>query len=321
VFAMDGAGHISAHHQTELQKIYWKSALLAQDEDEDEGTLLGGGLAWANGAIFAANDQGVVAALSGSDGKKRWLKELGLPLRSPPRVAGRYVLILTADNQLLCLMQSSGEMVWSHRGMSEMAGKLHDAPPVVRDGMVMVSYSSGETVALDLATGNPLWTENLAGSSQQVDANQFSATSPLMATGLSFAASSQSLTALESETGRRLWERRVPVQTAPWLAGNYLFLQTPEAELLAIRGIDGMIPWITSLKAGADAQEINWYGPVVAAGRIWLSHDNGKLIAFNAKTGEEQLEVEIPSGVMTSPVIAEKAMYLIDSDANLHLLK
>lgn len=321
VFAMDGAGNISAHHVTNINKVYWKSAALAAGDEDEEGTLLGGGLAWANHTLYAANDQGVVAAVNTSDGKTRWVKELKLPLRSPPRVAGRFVILITADNQIITLMQSSGEMVWSHRGMSEISGKLHDAPPAIRDDMVLASYSSGEVTGLDLATGNPLWNDNLAGSGpNSADPSSFSMTSPLMARGLSFSGSSESLVALESETGRRLWERRVPSLHAPWLAGNYLFLQTPDARLVAVRGMDGMMPWIVPLNS-PDDKPTNWHGPVVAGNAIWLVNDRGQLVAFEPQTGKVKRSVEVANDIMTTPVIADQAMYLIDEDAQLYLIK
>lgn len=323
VYAMDGAGYISAHHVSDISKVYWKSSVLVEEEEgEDEGTLLGGGLAWANQTLFAANDQGVVAAISSNDGHKRWVKELKLPLRSPPRVAGRYVLLLTADNQLIALLQSSGEMVWSHRGMNEVSGKLQDTPPAIRDGVVLASYSSGEIAGLDLATGNPLWTDNLAGNGpNSADPATFSTTSPLIAAGLSFAGTSQGLTAFETETGRRLWERRVPVLHAPWLAGNFLFLQTPDNQLLAIRGIDGLMPWIAPLPRREDGDLLQWQGPMVASGLIWMIQNHGALIAYDPQSGKQRHRVEIPDEVFTAPVIADGAMYLIDGDANLHLVK
>lgn len=322
VFAMDGAGVISAHHADELGKIYWQSRLIARGE-EDENALLGGGLAWAGNTLFAVSDEGAVAALNATDGSKRWVKELKLPLRSAPRVAGKLLLVLTADNQLLALRQSSGEMVWSHRGISEIAGKLHTAPPAVRDGTVLVSYSSGEIVALELENGNPLWNDNLAGSGpSSADPATFSTVSPVMANGLSFTGSSAVLAAFESDTGRRLWDRKIASFAAPWLAGNYLFTLTPEAQVAAVRGMDGVIAWVQELPGNKTAKHPpQWYGPLAAGNRVWVVNNQGQLLALNPQTGKIAQEIEVPEGILAAPVIAGETMYLLSQDAKLTRVK
>lgn len=318
IFAMDGQGNISAHAVADPAKTYWKSAALVY-EDED-ASLLGGGVAWSGGVLYAANDAGMVVALNATNGKKRWLKELKLPLRSPPRLAGSFVLVLTADNQLLALRQNNGELQWSHRGISEIAGSLHASPPAVRDKTVLVSYNSGELVALDLDTGSPIWTDNLADTGLQASSASGSTVSPIMATGISFACGSTLLAAFESDNGRRLWDRTVPCASAPWLAGNYLFILTPRAQLAAIRGIDGGLQWVADLPK-EEGKKILWHGPVVAGESIWLVGENGQLLSFSAQEGKILQDIEVPEGILTAPVIAGEAMYLLDKEARLQVVK
>ncbi len=319
IFAMDGRGVISAHALSDPEKIYWTSSLL--NEADEEGILLGGGLAWAKGTLFAANDAGMVAGFNANTGGKRWVKELKLPLRSPPRVAGDLVLILTADNQLLALQQGNGELQWSQRGISEVAGALHATPPAVRDGTIIVSYSSGEISGLDLKTGNQLWTDSLADSGpQSVDSANFNTVSPVMATGISFAGSSSLLAAFESEGGRRLWDRTIPTYSAPWLAGNYLFLVTPKGQLAAVRGLDGGLQWVRDLPRN-DGKKTLWYGPVVAEGRVWVIGENGWLVSYSPQDGQDEKAIEVAEGIRTAPVIADKTMVLIDKTGRMHVLK
>lgn len=320
VFAMDGNGVISAHRADDLGKVYWQSEAITHNEDDDEGSLLGGGLAWANGAVFAVNDEGTVAALTSNDGTKRWVREFKLPIRSAPRIAGKFLLILTADNQLMALRQSTGELVWSHRGINEISGKLRASPPAARDGAVLASYSSGEVFALELDNGNPLWNDNLAGSGlNSADPATFSTVSPIMATGLSFAGSTHSLTAFESESGNRLWDRKISSLSAPWLAGNYLFVLTADKQLAAIRGINGTVPWIRELPS--TEKGALWFGPIVAGGKIWLTNNQGELLAFDPQTGKTMQTIEVPDGVLTAPIIAGQGMYLLTQDAKLVWLK
>jgi outer membrane protein assembly factor BamB len=104
------------------------------------------------------------------------------------------------------------------------------------------------------------------------------------------------------------------------LAGNYLFLQTPDAQLVAIRGIDGMMPWIVPL-ISPDGKATSWRGPVVAGNAVWLVNNRGKLVSFDPQTGKVRQSIDVADDMMTTPVIADKSMYLVDEDAKLYLIK
>jgi outer membrane protein assembly factor BamB len=228
---------------------------------------------------------------------------------------------LTADNQLIALRQSTGDMVWSHRGINEIAGRLHMSPPAVRDGTVVAAYSSGEIFALELDNGNPAWNDNLAGSGPgSADPATFSTVSPIMATGLSFAGSSSVLTAFETDNGSRLWERKIPTSTAPWLAGNYLFVLTSDAEIAAVRGMDGAITWTKKLPAES-GDKPQWFGPVVAGSHVWIVNNQGQLLALSPQTGKTIQTLDVPEGILSAPIIAGETMYLIDQEAKLTIVK
>lgn len=318
IFAMDGSGTVSAHMVDDLDTIAWQSSILASEESGD--TLIGGGLGYSQGILFAVGNDGAVAAFNAQTGEMLWKKEWLLPLRSPPRITPLVVLVLTADNQLLALDRNSGELQWSHQGISEVTLPLHSTVPALRDGVILTSYSSGEIVALDHETGAPIWSDSIMSSSSRDSTKTFRHISPLMASGLSFAGSSESISAFETATGRRLWEREVPVADAPWLAGNTLFLLTTENEVVAMRGTDGGIHWVRALPQPED-ETILWHGPIVAGNKVWIVGNNGMMLGLNVQDGSGSGTVEIPSGVLTAPIVANHQMYVVSRDAHLHKLK
>lgn len=317
LFAMDGAGVISAHKLDNIEETLWSTAQL--EVDEEENRLVGGGIAWGNGILYAAGSEGRLLALHARTGERRWQRDLLLPLRTSPRLAGAMLLLLTADNQLLALNRTSGELLWSHRGISEITAPLHAALPAARDGVVLVTYSSGELVALDQKSGTVLWEDTVASGSG--DLRQQSHVTPLMARGLSFGAGPERIVAYETSSGRRIWERKVPARQAPWLAGNSLFLLTPNAQVAAIRGTDGGIHWVRDLPAEADGAPILWYGPVVAGGKVWIVGNHGVLLALSPQDGAELMQLDIPDDIMTTPVVADETLFLFSRDATLYALK
>ena len=317
VFALDGTGHISAQAVKDIDHQNWRSdALVTKDEDP----LIGGGLAYADGTLYAVNQKGSVRALNAKTGALRWKQELKLPVRSAPRVNGDMLFLLTADNQLLALSTATGELRWNHQGIGEVSNMLQDAQPAVRDGLVLVPYSSGEFVALDAASGNQLWSETLQNYKPGADTTLATAASPLMAQGLSIVAANDTLAALDTETGRRVWERELTLRQAPWLSGNTLFLFTTHSQLVALRGTDGVINWVRDLPArseGTKGDYVFWQGPFVANGKVWMSNDQGKLRAFNPQNGEDAGTFDLPETRFASPVLVGGKLYLLGADATL----
>lgn len=316
IYSMDGESHISAHQLHENgATLLWQSNVLVKEDDATP--QIGGGLAWSRGRLFVTGTEGRFVALDSRDGSPLWQKNLLLPLRTPPRLYGNKILLLTADNQLLCLQQSNGSLLWSHQGISDITVPLHAAVPAVRDGVVLVTYSTGEVVALDQQNGQVLWSDQVRISSDENDVKSRSHVSPIMASGLSFLGSSERLAAYETSSGRRVWEREVPVKRAPWLAGNTLFLITPQSQIVAIRGTDGGIHWIRELPAEDDGDVLLWNGPIVAGGRVWMVADNGWLLSLDPQTGRDAKITDITSGVMAPPVIADNKMLLLTQESEL----
>ncbi|MDG1286248.1 MAG: PQQ-binding-like beta-propeller repeat protein [Rickettsiales bacterium] len=319
VFALDGNGALSAHDSTSLELIWQSDALVSEDSDD---SLLGGGLAVAGKVLYAANDEGKIIALSTEDGRLFWQQELNLPLRAAPRLIGKILLILSADNQLLALNRRDGEPRWIHQGLNDQASQLQSTVPAAGGEMVLATYSSGEVTALSLKDGSELWSDMLAGSAQTaLQDERFGALSTLMTPRVSFAGSAKSFTAYMTGNGRRIWERRVPLAAQPWLTGTTLYMLTTDYQLMAVNGGNGKILWVQTLDKKDGGSTILWQHPIVASDTVWMVGSHGQLKAFNALTGEEGNALEIPEGVVAAPVIADGALYLMDKGATLHALR
>ena len=154
VFTMDGEATIRAFDARSGASVW-------QLEQDDADGLIGGGLAYADGRLFATLSSGDVVGLDAAKGTEVWRQSLGLPLRAPPTVAEDHVLVLTADNQLYALDAASGRPLWRHAGFFEGAGLLGGPSPAVDRGLVVVPYSSAEVYAIRLDNGRPLWSDTV----------------------------------------------------------------------------------------------------------------------------------------------------------------
>lgn len=325
VFAMDALGTISAHDSADIGNRKWKGKGVAQDDDSP---VMGGGLAYGDGKLFAASGRGVVAAFDAATGKELWRKALHVPFRSAPALGAGKLFAVTLDNQLYALNTADGEVSWTQRGISETTGLMSTVSPVVAGDMVVAPYSSGELYVLSVADGREIWSDSLSGGKRLQASALFSGIGgdPVVDGAVLFAASSGGLLTVKAlANGQPAWGLPIGTTNTPWIAGDYLFLLSSEHTLLALHKFDGHIRWATRLPGFEDEAKkkdpITWKGPVLVDGKLALVSSNGQLKLINALDGTVAATKEIPENIFTSPVVAGSKMYLMGQDATLYELQ
>ena len=318
VFAMDGAGYISAHQLSDIDEGIWLSDALVE---EDERDMIGGGLAYAEGIVYATSGFGRIVALDAKKGTKLWQVSQGVPIRAAPRVVNGWLLAITVDNQTLAINAVSGKIVWSHRGISETAGFLASIAPAVEGEMLIVPYSSGELIALDIATGNQRWMDMLASTKKTNALSRFNGITalPIVHDGVVFSLhASGLLVAHLAENGAILWEREMDAHHAPWVIGDYMVLITRGDQLVFLRHRDGQIVWVEPLLR--EDEDEKWMEPIVAGNHIMVMGSEGNAWVHSPATGKATLAFDVPDDVAVPPVIADGTILLFTRDATLHAL-
>ncbi len=324
VFAMDARGFISASQSADPSTVFWVSDAAVE---EDEPDLLGGGLAYDDGKLFATTGYGKVVAIDPASGNRLWIQPINIPIRTAPKVMADKVIVLTVDNQTYALSVADGRILWTHRGISEAAGFIADVAPSVTDNIVIVPHSSGEIVALDIATGLELWSDTLVLSRRTTASDIFAGIggTPVIAGGVVYAVSNNGLlVATELNRGQRLWEQPISSDNALWVAGDAIFVLTRTQAVIALNRADGRIKWVTQLTAFEDEENqkdpILWKGPVLAGGRLWVTNAIGVMQTLDPQTGALGSSIEIADGVVDAPIVADGKMFLLKKDASVFML-
>jgi outer membrane protein assembly factor BamB len=307
-------------------RVEWARELLP-DHEEDEASL-GGGVAYSRGQVFAATAFGQVVALNAADGSPIWVRDLGAPLRAAPTIADGRVYATTFDNHLYALDARDGGVLWSHEGITEPAGLLGAAVPAVDGDLVVASYSSGEIYALRVENGRVAWSDSLVFQGRfgaRANLNDIDA-HPVIDRGLVIAVSqSGRLVALDLRSGLRVWEQEIASAQTPWVAGDYIYVVTVDAQVVCLRRDDGRIRWVTALPRYEDPEErtgpILWSGPVLASDRLIVVGSHGTALALSPYTGRVLGRQPLPDGVRVAPVIADRTLYLLTTEAELVALR
>jgi outer membrane protein assembly factor BamB len=323
VIAMDAMGYVSAHDSKDIGKVRWLNKGAATSHTDD---VLGGGLAYGDGTVFASTGYGKLVAIDFKTGKTKWRISVGAPVRGAPAVAleEKRVIVLTADNQTLAYDLNTGEARWGHRGIRESAGYFSSTSPVVSEGIVISAYSSGELFALRAETGSVLWTDTIVSDIKTNAAAVFSGidADPIVQDGVVVVTSaSGEMQASALLNGRPLWQQHIGAHTTPWPAGNAVFVLASTHDLVAIFKRSGLIRWSDSLtEKDMTNKDITppLFGPILAGNAVMVVTGNGELRTFRPQDGTRLGTYEIADGVATDPVVAEGALFLISKDATLH---
>ena len=322
VYAMDAAGVVSAHDAADIDKIRWvdKSGLTENVYD-----VLGGGLAFDDGVVYATTGYGNLRAIDTATGKSKWNVRVGAPVRGAPAVGSGMVVVLTADNQTLAFDIATGAPRWEHRGIKESAGYFSTTAPVMSDGMVVAAYSSGELFVMRVETGSVVWSDALGNTVKTRASAVFSGidADPIVQDGVVVVVSSSGeMQASALLNGRPLWQIKVASHRTPWSAGNALFVLSDTHDIAAIFKRDGLIRWSESL-AVADKNDPNkdktppLYGPILAGNAVMVMDHKGQLFSFKPDTGERLATRELTRNIVSSPIMAGGAMYVMTKDAKL----
>jgi outer membrane protein assembly factor BamB len=318
VFTMDGEATIRAFDAG-------SGAALWQLEQNDTDGLIGGGLAYANGRLFATLSSGDVVGVEAASGSEVWRQTLGLPLRAAPTVAEDHVLVLTADNQLYALDGASGRPLWRHAGFFEGAGLLGGPSPAVDRGMVVVPYSSAEVYAIRLDNGNPLWSDTVERPRRTEALDQITdieAMPVIDGEDVYVAGYGGQMAAIDARRGIRRWDIDIASTETPWVAGDFIYMLTTRGEVVCLLRANGRIRWVSPLPRLVNPKDLGstpivWSGPILVGDRLLVAGSHAEAITLSPYTGEILGHQELPGPVVVPPVAADGTVFIVTENAQL----
>jgi outer membrane protein assembly factor BamB len=321
VYVMDTAATVHAFAASTGAER-WKTSLGVKGDGND--SVFGGGVSFDGGHLFATNGVGDVAALDAGTGSVLWKVRPSGPIRGAPTVANGQIYVITQDNQIYALNAEDGKTVWNQAGSLENSGIFGAAAPSVAQGTVVAGFSSGELTAYRYENGRAVWQDALSRTSMSTAVASLSDidADPVIADGKVYAIGQGGrMVALDIVTGQRLWELNIGGISTPWIAGDWLFVVTDQAQLLCIARASGKVRWISQLphwrKPKKKDKLISWTGPVLAGDRLLLANTQGGIVNVRVADGKVGTSVNAGNAIYLPPVVANNTLYILDSDGRL----
>jgi outer membrane protein assembly factor BamB len=323
VFTMDTDGRIRAWDLSNGAAI-WDTPTKPK---KNRSGNIGGGIAYADGRIYAATGRAEAMALDAATGRIIWRKPIDAPARSAPTVVGNMMYFCTLDQKLVA-MTTQGAQIWSYTATRADTGVLAEASPAYADGLIVAGFESGDLACLHADTGNLAWTDNLGTLKGSASLLEFSTVrgAPVLDNGIVYAIGLGGLmAALDLRSGRRVWERDIAGGNTPWLAGGTLFIVSADQQAAAISKEDGTVHWVTDLPRFENPKRtkglISWTGTALIGGKLVTVSTSARMAILDPTDGKLVSTTELDSPGALQPVVAQGTMLVLSDDATLTAYK
>ncbi len=105
------------------------------------------------------------------------------------------------------------------------------------------------------------------------------------------------------------------------MAGDWIFVVTDEAQLLAIARATGKVRWMTQLRRYRDPKDrdgpVSWVGPVLAGNRLVLANSAGQIVNVSPVNGSVLSTLNTSTPITLQPVVAGGTLFVLDDRARL----
>lgn len=319
VYGMDSSGTVYAINGASGESL-WSQSTTPEDE---RGQPFGGGVSVDAGVLYAATSFGEVLAMDSKDGKILWRVSAMSPIRSAPTVKDGRVYIVTISNETHAFDAKTGVTIWTHSGIVEQATLLGSANPAVVDNVVIVAYSSGEVTALQAENGHMLWADMLTSAVRidTVSSIPHIRARPVVDNNQVIAISHGGrMTAIDLKSGVRQWQKEVGGVRTPAVSGDWLFILIEQGEVLCLHRSTGQVRWAATLPklTKEDKKAIFWAGPVIVGSELVFCGTNGQVQFLSVADGKPTKTLEFDGESIFSPVVADKTLYVLTDQAQLH---
>lgn len=302
-------------------KRIWRTEIAPKGSDIEDG--FGGGIAYEAGRIFAATGFGEILALNATTGAIEWRTQNAIPFRTAPTVSNGQIYVISHDNQLQVYNSASGKRLWNQLAILEPATILSSSSPAVSGDLVVAGFSSGEIMALRTNNGTINWSDSLSRAGQLTplsDLNPIIGRPVIDRDRVIAVSHGGRMVSIDLRSGERVWMSEFTSIETPWVAGDFIFLITTDAELICLSRNQGRVHWVKQLERYDDgdfSDPVTWAGPVLASDRLLLASSKGEMVSISPYTGELLSTLDVDAPVHVSPVIANQTIYILNENGRL----
>ena len=284
---------------------------------------LSGGVGYHDRSLYLGGADGSVLQLSADDGVVEWEAAVSGEVLAAPAVSDDWVIVQTYDGKLLGFQRGADEPAWTFTSDVPVLTLRGTSTPILVGDNAIAGFGDGKVVAVDVNSGNVSWESRIGvpqGSSEIDRIVDIDGAMTQQGIELFVASYQGRVAALDSRTGRKLWQQNVSSVTGThvgfgnvyvadvdgtlsaflrtgqgvrWqnieLGYRQLSRPTPVSSYVATVDFDGYLHLLSQVdgqivgrtKIGGDAARADM---IADSGRLIIFADNGQLLAYELET-------------------------------------
>lgn len=316
LFAASRDGVLKAFDRTSGDER-WETELdeLAINKNQ-RSPRIAGGLTAAYGNLYFGSENGVVYAVSQSDGALLWTQNVPGEVLAAPAVDEGKVVVHTSAGNLVALDATSGEQQWLLRNEQPSLTLRSMATPVTAGGAVLYGRADGRLGIALLANGQPVRDTRIASPRGATELERMVdvAARPVILGDILFTiAYNGQLTAHQLISGQQLWKRQYQGSEDLSTDGRLLYITDSRSHLFAVDARSGSEAW-----SNTELENRNLTAPVVFGEYLVVGDADGYLFWLDRATGAiVALERIDRAGLYAAPVVAGNTLYVQSRDGDL----
>jgi outer membrane protein assembly factor BamB len=256
IYTADHEGIITALNRQNGKKLWstkitkeitgWAGKVVYSFKEKDLNHGITGGISYADGLLYVGNYAGEVIALSATNGKEVWRKQLKGEVSSVPQTNGQVVAVQTMNGKLFVLDAKTGADLWFFENPPPVLTLRGSAAPLVTDSAIFAGFANGRLMSFNPTNGLILWEQRMAvpKGRSELDRMVDIHASPLIKDGILFVGTYQGrIAAVARGTGGSVWG--VDGSTTENLAASddKLFVSQSDGKVIAYSLTSGEQLW------------------------------------------------------------------------------
>ncbi|MEY3197202.1 MAG: hypothetical protein RLZZ59_570 [Pseudomonadota bacterium] len=228
-------------------KSLWATNLIGK---RTYSTYVGGGITYYKGKLIVTNGSKNLEIIDSEDGNVLFIKQFPGIIVSKPVLYNDIVILQTMDNQLFAFDLNRNAIIWQHQGDSELITSGNIVDPVVNSkGQVLISYTSGQVILVDIMSGRALWNIDLSVDNNMPEFMPVNiAVAPIIDSGYVYIADNNGkFYKLEEETGELIWTKSIDDVRSINNLPNVIIVTTNGRQVIALNKIDGNAVWTSDI--------------------------------------------------------------------------